>query len=213
MHKLTRTTEPQELVQARADGLQHWDHFPQSAKKVVRDKLLLMQNFRCAYCECVLRNDSEDGEREHKGHIEHFKRKSRFFYPELTFIWGNLFYSCSKRKTCGRHKDCHVKSKEQYCLLIDPCRDNPEDFLVFDDRGRVSARSDLSISDKRRAEFTIDAFQLNDPDLIKTRKDYLKYYEWLEKYPNEYINSYLSEIKDEPFITAIYHYFGKRVVS
>ena len=216
MHKLQRTEEPQELVQARVDETPDWDHFPGKAKKKVRDELLLMQDFRCAYCERKLHDVSSDEEDQWDGHIEHFRKKSPLFFPELTFAWENLFYSCSTGSTCGRHKDHYIdqpERKDLFDLLIDPCKDNPEDFLAFDDRGRIFARSGLSEENKKRADFTIKAFHLDDPALTQKRKECQKRYEWMKKVSIEDIGPYLTSINNEPFLTAIYHYFGKRVVS
>lgn len=214
MHKLVRTQEPSELVQARKDGIRDWDDFPTKAKKVVRNELLRFQNCRCAYCERKLRviNPAID---EWNGHIEHFRKKDQQFYPELTFVWANLFYSCKTGATCGRHKDHYikdVKQKSQFDLLIDPCRENPEDFLGFDTQGRIFVRSGLSDENKKRAEFTIKAFCLDDPALTQERRDCLRQHEWMINYSVEEIKSYLQSIADTPFVTAIYHYFGERVV-
>ena len=41
MHKLTRTTEPAALMQARVKKIPDWDSFPSREKKAVRDELLL----------------------------------------------------------------------------------------------------------------------------------------------------------------------------
>lgn len=216
MHKLVRTQEPSELTQARADGIPDWDHFPGEARKAVRDELLLMQNFRCAYCERKLHDASSEEEDKWDGHIEHFRRKARDFYPELTFVWDNLFYSCKTGATCGRYKDHHIdnpEQKEHYNLLIDPCKDNPEDFLAFDDRGNIFVRSNLSEEDKKRAEFTMKVFRLDDTVLTQERRACLKKHEWMKNYPVEDIKNYLAYLRDEPFVTAIFHYFGERVVS
>ena len=212
MHKLMRTAEPPALAQARADGLSNWDDFNNQDKKTVRDELLLMQDFRCAYCERQIHALRTEDKWE--GHIEQFRRKDQHFLPELTFVWDNLFYSCRTGATCGRFKDGFITKKEQYDWLIDPCKENPEDFLIFDDQGRISPRTDLTESDKKRAEFTIKTFNLNEPELMLARKRLQKKYDWLKQCSQQEINAYLnSSVKKEPFITAIYQYFGKRVVS
>lgn len=214
MHKLQRSQEPQGLKQARTDKIQNWDCLPAEAKKAVRDTLLEIQNYRCAYCERLLHSEICNGELKWDGHIEHFRRKDSYFHPELTFVWENLFYSCLTKETCGKHKDDYVGSKEQYTLLIDPCKENPEDFLIFDNRGRISIRTGLSEENKKRAEFTIKAFHLDDPKLTLKRKELQEKYKWLEQCPSQDIEKYLLDtVTDEPFITAIFHYFGKRVVS
>ena len=215
MHKLIRPQkEPKALIAARTDQCPDWDHFPQNDKNQVRDELLRMQNFRCAYCERSIHKNREieDG---YDGHIEHFRRKNVNFFPEHTFDWENLFYSCSTGSTCGRYKDKYLKNREQYKLLINPCLENPEDFFVFDDRGRIAVRDGLNDFQIKRAEFTIKAFHLDEPSLTKLRKDIQKQYcSWIKQYPKEKILEYLHDnISNAQFITAIYNYFGERIIS
>lgn len=110
MHKLVRSCpEPQALAEARQSGVDDWDHFPSAKKKEVQFDLLVMQDERCAYCESAL--DLAEG------HIEHFRRKNKDWFPELTFVWDNLYYSCQCNGTCGRHKD-RVLKKDQVDRLI-----------------------------------------------------------------------------------------------
>ncbi|MBQ6473653.1 MAG: TIGR02646 family protein [Victivallales bacterium] len=231
MHKLIRTEEPVELTEAREAQATHsldWEGFSHlnngQNKHIVQDALLLMQNFRCAYCECALN--------EHEGHIEHFRRKNPSIHPELTFVWSNLFYSCQIPGNKTSHIRCGISKDEQYMpgfnygLLIDPCVDNPEDFLVFTKKGYVYPKTNLSDTDRLRAETTIKMFNLNEHDegnehnLVVSRKNAIKKYKWLKdiidknKIPIAEIDQYLDSIKNsEPFVTAIFHYFGRRVVE
>ena len=225
MHKLIRTEEPVELTAARGAQAMHgldWEGFSNlnngQDKHNVQDALLLMQNFRCAYCECAVD--------ERIGHIEHFRRKNPRIHPELTFVWSNLFYSCQQpgKKTslcrCGISKDKQYTKGFDYSLLIDPCVDNPEDFLVFTKNGSVYPRTNLSDTDRLRAETTIRMFNLreheegNAHNLVVSRKNAIAKYKWLKGQSADTIDAYLDELKDsEPFITAIFHYFGRRVVK
>lgn len=204
MHKLQRPElGPDVLLQAKAKKLS-WDEFWD--KGAVSDALAKMQGNRCAYCEGAL----EPGE----GHIEHFRRKAQGWFPEFTFEWSNLFYSCMREKTCGRHKDkSGVLLKDQVPLLLDPCRDNPEDFLVFTADGGVSPRLELSDRDRRRAELTIEVFNLRDPTLRIARKNECAKYAWMidaQLLPEE-VDELLMTSEISQYITAVYHYLGKRV--
>lgn len=225
MHKLIRTEEPSELTDARDAQATHgldWEGFSHlnngQDKHNVQKALLLMQNYRCAYCECALD--------EHVGHIEHFRRKNPRIHPELTFVWSNMFYSCQipGKKTslfrCGISKDRRYTTGFNYDLLIDPCVDNPEDFLVFTGRGCVYPRKHLNDIDRLRAETTINILNLNEHEegnehsLVVSRKNAIAKHKWLEGQSAENIDAYLNEIKDrEPFITTIFHYYGRRVVK
>lgn len=201
MHKFVRPVEePSVLKDAKKRGAK-WDNFHASERAVVRKRLLEMQHNRCAYCERVVS--------EGKGHIEHFRKRA--LYPDKTFEWKNLFYSCCEESSCGKQKDCTVRQREENERLIDPCEENPEDFFVFDDRGQIAVRSTVPGRDKQRAEFTITAFGLNEPRLVQARRDNLKQHQWLEQYPDQ-VQEYLETIVKEPFITSIYHCFGQRLV-
>ncbi|MDO4527579.1 MAG: retron system putative HNH endonuclease [bacterium] len=207
MHKLERPSPaPSTLSQTRHLS-NNWEHPKWSAdhKKPIMDALCEMQANRCAYCEGVLEKNT--------GHIEHFKKRSLF--PELTFCWDNLFYSCLSEEHCGKKKDKVIKTQENNLKLIDPCKENPEHFLVFSYDGVIAPRTNLSHEASLRANFTISALNLNEPKLVQQRKNILRQYEWLMQYSTEEIDDYLTTdvIKGLPYITAIYHYFGKRFVS
>lgn len=218
MHQLSRIDypEPEALQRIRTSTPVeewNWDSFPTREKKTVRDTLLIMQDFRCAYCERMLHDNEDDQEDKWDGHIEHFRRKNSAFHPELTFIWDNLFYSCCTKQTCGLHKDAFISKKSEYAKLIDPCKENPEHFFVFDVTGKIQVRLNLSDSEKERAQFTIDAFNLNEAKLVQERLNVLKGHKWIKQFEKnkqcEILNAKRSKV---PFVTALYHYFGEKVV-
>lgn len=60
-------------------------------------------------------------------------------------------------------------------VLLDPCTDNPIDYLRFEDDGTVRPQSWLSGNLLTRAEATIRTFGLNDVSLIVSRSDRIKY--------------------------------------
>lgn len=206
MHKLDRPYPgPSVLQKAKTEGLA-WDEFHE--KEEVQLALSVMQNNRCAYCESSLKIG--------EGHIEHFRRKNKDWFPALTFEWSNLFYSCMRNGSCGCHKDRPgVLAKDQLDLLIDPCVDNPEDFLVFTADGNVSPRSGLSEADHKRAVLTIDVFNLRHPDLKCARANEIKKYKWMidTDLTNAEVEDCLAVTPIDQYITAVYHYLGQRVVA
>lgn len=86
---------------------------------------------RCMYCV-----DS------HGSDIEHFWPKTP--YPERAFLWSNMLLCCTE---CGRLKgDRFPLSDTGGPMLVDPCTENPWEYLDFDpDTGNLTARYDLEI--------------------------------------------------------------------
>ncbi len=204
MHRLNRPPqEPPALAKARKACANDWEKLNYEQRAEIRSALLAMQHGRCAYCECSV-SDCKD-----KGHIEHFRKRS--LYPDLTFCWDNLFYSCVTGNTCGRHKDANWAKSDCAEDLIDPCKDNPEDFFGFDHQGRIFIKDALSEKEHRRAEFTIKAFNLNEPTLVAKRRNRLRACQSCSSVEErDYILR--SALEDcSPFVTAIFHYFGHRV--
>jgi uncharacterized protein (TIGR02646 family) len=112
-----------------------------------------MQGRRCAYCE---------GSLEILGkHIEHFRRKHQFHFPELTFAWNNLYWSCNQSDSCGHYKDSGAAKPYNINELIDPCTDNPDDFFRFRSDGTISIRRGLSATDEIKAKETLRVFNLH----------------------------------------------------
>jgi len=124
---------------------------------VLGDALYRLQDGYCAYCETHLPSRSE-------GHIEHLERKSE--HPEKTFDWGNLFFSCSQRTSCGRYKD-NRRIRFHRADIVDPSLENPADFFTFNMNGEILAKEGAG---KHRAEETIRVFNLNNPRLVQKRK-------------------------------------------
>lgn len=132
------------------------------SREPIRDALLRLQAGRCAYCECDLETETT------APHIEHFLPRSRF--PELTFDWNNLFYSCTHaRDSCGAFKDALASSSSPE-TLIKPDVDDPRAYLFFTSDGRVRSRFGLDAKQAHRAAETIRVFGLSCPRLRGQRK-------------------------------------------
>ncbi|TXL03989.1 TIGR02646 family protein [Methylococcaceae bacterium CS1] len=54
-------------------------------------KLDVIQQNRCAYCEAAIKTERESS----NSHIEHFRQRRAHSYPQGTFLWSNMFGSCS----------------------------------------------------------------------------------------------------------------------
>lgn len=131
-------------------GVHTWDNVNSQSKTEIRSQLELMQGHRCAYCEGPLDALGQ--------HIEHFRRKRHF--PQFTFDWNNLYWSCDQSDSCGHYKDRGAGSYN-VSELIDPCTDDPDQYFLFRSDGTISIRTGLSPADQRRADETLRVFNLN----------------------------------------------------
>lgn len=203
MHKLQRPAIPTCLKRYTYDK-HNWEEVSAEDKTEIRQSLYTMQQHRCAYCEKALPENKPC-------HIEHFRQRSR--YPQGTFQWSNLYLSCNTQNTCGKHKD-----KQQYTPtdLIDPCADDPDDYLRFYSDGSIRPRKKLPQQEQKRAEETIRVFNLNEQALQAIRKSELQGWiqiaeelqEWLKLDETAYQaerDQYLQNICGQPFETAIRH--------
>ena len=110
------------------------------------------QHSICAYCETKLN--------EANSHIDHFKTRNKF--PEETWDYNNLLVSCNNELRCAKHKDKQIKSKSIYDNIINPTRENPNDFIDYLASGDI-----VAINESEKARCTIDIFQLES---LNTRR-------------------------------------------
>jgi len=151
MHRLQRGAAPHCLgkYDYRHDT---WNGMTPSpdAKAGIWVALDAMQGERCAYCEADIAGSSDR-------HIEHFRQRSR--YPQGTFQWQNLFGSCNRVNSCGKHKDSCGDYDHQD--LIKPDEEDPDDFFVFVSDGTIKVRSGLDAHNNLRATETLRIFNLD----------------------------------------------------
>lgn len=174
---------------------QSWDDLGAQCKKNLRAALFEMQGIpginspdakeyglRCAYCESAI---------YHEGHIEHFRRKNKAHFPQLTFDWQNLFLACGSHHHCGHYKDRKAAPPYDPNLLIKPDVDDPSEFLHFHSSGEVRVRSGLQQHEIERAEATIRVFGLDKPQLNGARAKSVSSYRKL-------VNKDLNELESWP---------------
>lgn len=215
MHKLDRSlaTEPR-CLKNYSYPTDSWKSLTSDCKKNILTALAIMQGqttttpIRCAYCEAVI----------YTGHIEHWRRKNPKHYPELTFAWNNLFYSCNSKEHCGHYKDRNSAPKYDANKLIKPDEYDPEKYFHFHSSGEVRVRSGLNAEDTLKAETTINVLGLNAASLAGKRKRALSTYKnkilqdleeiaaWPTEIVQEYIQEELAEISHEPYATTIKHF-------
>jgi uncharacterized protein (TIGR02646 family) len=211
MHSLDRkATSAPGCLAAYDYHTQTWDDAA-PCKPAIRERLAVVQVERCAYCETPLFGG---------GHIEHFRRKNRAHFPELTFAWSNLFLSCDSPSNCGRFKDRRNAPAYDPKQLVKPDEDDPEVFLYFHSDGEVRPQSGADPAAEARANETIRVFGLNDPALKDSRRRALNRYlrdahfddvlsSLLDGEKREYVESELLDTEAIAFRTTVHHFLKK----
>lgn len=120
-----RQTAAARLAPGAPQIQQRWNYFLRpgattAALADVRARLDAMFRGKCCYCEKIIAKD-----------IEHFYPKT--LHPGRMFKWDNMLRAC---KDCNFEK--HAADPDDPCdaagrrTLLDPTRDNPEDYLEWD---------------------------------------------------------------------------------
>lgn len=175
-------TEEKKRLQMIAEGQKSQErlHFDPAMLRPVRGSLHKLFSYKCAYCES---STSLTGD----GLIDNFRPKagargldSRFsprHYWWLAYDWDNLLLSCeicsekykrdffpvedgAERAAVGTTGEELFREK---ALLIDPCRDQPEQHLLFQSDGTVEALS-------KKGKVTIEILGLNRTELVQRRQ-------------------------------------------
>lgn len=212
MHRLDPAAVPVPCCLKKFKHGQHqWGDLGLPDKREVRDCLRQLQGGLCAYCEGSLDQLGE--------HVEHFRTRSG--HPELTFDWGNLYWSCGQHDSCGNHKDTRGKPYHPD-HLINPRTEDPDMFFKFRADGTIAVRDGLSAADEVRARETIRVFSL-DYDygrLRRMRQNAIRAYDAQEpgiidclmEMPVEdrrlFVREELEKTASQPFCTVIRHYLG-----
>lgn len=210
MHKLSRGQGPRCLKKYKY-GQDRWSKsLPSSEEKTeIWQALEAMQGKRCAYCEADVDSDQNK-------HIEHFRQRAAHRYPQGTFDWENLFGSCGRKDSCGKHKDqCGEYDHE---LLIKPDSEDPEHFLHFHSDGKISPHEGINLNEKRRALETLRIFNLDAENgalhwrrhdaaigYVQTAEEILELAGDDLSLVNQLIQDEIDRTKHLPFATAIKH--------
>src|SRR5215212_9379768 len=152
-------------------------------QRPVRDALLELFYGKCAYCEAKVEVSSPID-------VELFRPKASVVespdhpgYWWLAMVWENMFSACADCNRVRVHEGVRTGKANRFPLvdekkraftpeaqisdeeplLLDPCNDDPERHLVFDETGRV-------VSDTERGNTTIAVIGLNRPFLLEARR-------------------------------------------
>lgn len=129
-------------------------------KKQLKAALMKEQYSICCYCCCQIG--------ENTSHIEHFKPRSKFGKDTLRYT--NLHASCMGKndKATKNNLNCGMAKKDQYDnLLLSPLEEECEKAFRYTSDGKIAPVQDAILG--KRAEYTIDVLQLNNPVLKKAR--------------------------------------------
>ena len=149
MIKIQRVSAPSELNDEtvstlttlyKSTGENVWN------KPYIKKELLKMSHNKCCYCELKL------GEEGKYMQVEHYHCKS--LYPDEVVLWENLLPSCNR---CNTNKSSHDTKKEP---IINPCCDNPSDYLYMENY-RLKSKDNNLIGCT-----TIDVLYLNESDSL-----------------------------------------------
>ncbi|MBD8590407.1 AAA family ATPase [Peribacillus simplex] len=167
----------------------------------ILDKIEGEFNLKCAYCETFI----DEG----KGCVERYRPNggtyiNEDYYPDhywwLAYDWKNLYHACH---TCSKNKGRKfpIQGKpaafstqdnelhDELPVLLDPCFDNPEEYLFFDETGQVH-------SDRERGYVTIALLDLNREQLVKQREETLSSFKKFLNKASENVNILLHVIEE-----------------
>lgn len=181
-------------------------------KSCLRAALRAMQGNFCAYCESELWGDA---------HIEHFRRKNPNHFPELTFHWPNLFWSCQSHDHCGHFKDRPTAPSYDADDLVKPDDEDPDVYFYLYSNGEIRLRAGLNADQERRATATIKVFGLDDPGLCGERANKVAKFRkrkapdldelmtWPEPDRKQYLIDEIAVARYESFSTTIRHFLER----
>ncbi len=158
-------------------------------------------HFKCAYCESDY-SANANVRVEHfrpKGRVDRQGMKPVKGYYWLAGEWRNLLPSCercnspkkdfipalNRKMTVGKANWFPLwdetkrarkagEERREYPLLLNPCDEDPEEYLMFDENGMVEPAPWLSKRMKTKAETSISVYGLGRLMLVKARHEYAK---------------------------------------
>lgn len=101
-------------------------------------------------------------------HIDHFRKQSLF--NTLIFDWDNYIVDSTNETYGARYKDKVVRTRVDNEKLINPAVEEASRYFQYELNGKINNADGLSESDRERALYTIDAFNLNESSLMERRR-------------------------------------------
>ena len=133
-----------------------------------KDVSRLWREYILEYEQHRLSGYTEEPLRPDDAHIDHFHKQSLF--NNLVFCWDNFIVD-EKNDTYGaRCKDRIVTTKADNERLINPAEEDARHFFKYGLNGRIEVADGLNEEENARANYTIQAFNLNEASLVDRRR-------------------------------------------
>ena len=195
-----KAIEYYEVTHANTPGVPKSYAFSVYSNKTVKTRLNNLFTFKCAYCETVY-GSTMPVDVEHfrpKAKVVIGKNEEVRGYYWLAGDWNNLLPSCIDCNRSRTQKDAisgndillgkanqfplgseekrwtrQKRSEKETRLLINPCEDDPAEYLQFTDEGIVRPQPGLEGEGRKRAEASIRVYGLNRVGLVQARQAHL----------------------------------------
>jgi uncharacterized protein (TIGR02646 family) len=177
--------------------------FPFKAYKAdpVKEALTELFGGKCAYCEAFY-EQAHPVDVEHFRPKGGFARDTKLETPGYYWLaaeWSNLLPSCVDCNRARYQKFSRLpyhmtgkankfplatearrarrpgQERHESPLLLDPCRDHPEEHLLFDDHGNVDPTRDAHGRVKMKGKVSIEVFGLDRDPTVRARRRVLKF--------------------------------------
>ena len=125
-----------------------------------------------------------------QSHIDHFRKQSLF--NTLIFDWNNYIVDGQDDTFGAKYKDRYVKTRADNEKLINPVTEDASCYFKYELNGKIDVADGLSEFDIERANYTIDAFNLNEASLMDRRRIVI----------NTILDSF-SDLEDEVILEAL----------
>ncbi len=133
-----------------------------------KDVSHLWREYILEYEQHRLSGYTEEPVRLDSSHIDHFRKQSLF--NALVFDWNNYIVDSNNETYGAKHKDRAVRTREENEKLINPAAEDASRFFKYELNGRIEVAEGLSDEDRTRAEYTMEAFNLNESSLVERRR-------------------------------------------
>lgn len=154
------------------------------SKKCREHILVFEQDCQSGYTEVPISLEDDS-------HIDHYKKKGMF--KSLTFEWNNFVVDTLDSNFGACYKDRMIKNPSIYNQIFNPITDNVENFITFQENGKIIPKSGIDDNNKRKALKTIEIFNLNHKSLMDRRLELMRIIESYDSFTRKEIMSFLSE--------------------